>query len=188
MSGFLKTAGLTLVAHVLIAVLAPPQARAQFVQVYHGVVTTPVVTCYPPVTTVHYAAPVVTAPVVTTPVVTSYYTPVVTPSHVSHYAPFTTPSPVTPAYTSYYAPVVTTPVYHYSFYQPTTTVFSAPVATTVYSPAVATMPSTVTTRTYRGFGIFRPRGLYTETYAAPSTSFYTPAYSTSYYTPLYFRY
>lgn len=98
-----------------------------------------------------YPAPVVySAPVVTysSPVVTS--TPVVTYS-----APVTYAAPVT-----YSEPVTT-----YSYY-PATTVYSAP-ATTVYSAPVVYTPGVVTTRSYYGFGVFRPRGLYTQSYVLP---------------------
>jgi hypothetical protein len=48
------------------------------------------------------------------------------------------------------------------------TVYSAPVASAVYaSPTVISVPGTVTTRSYTGFGIFRPRGVYSESYFTP---------------------
>jgi hypothetical protein len=83
--------------------------------------------------------PVVMAPVYSAPVITSYY-----------------PAPVVPAPSiSYYAAPAT-----YSYYPPTT-VYAAP-------PAVVYPGGGYTTRTYQGFGIFRPRGTYTETYYTPS--------------------
>jgi hypothetical protein len=59
-------------------------------------------------------------------------------------------------------------------------------------------PGVVTTRSYVGYGIFRPRGVYTESFyspapvVAPVTRYYTPATSyyapvTSYYTPVILR-
>jgi hypothetical protein len=91
--------------------------------------------------------------------------------------------PVVPSVPSvtYYAPPVVVPqapVVNYSYYPPTTVnysyypgtvAYSAPVVaapTVVYSaPAVA--PGYYTTRTYTGYGIFRPRGTYSETYYTP---------------------
>jgi hypothetical protein len=109
-----------------------------------------------------YSSPVVVAPA---PVV-SYY-----PS-VSYYAPAT--SYYAPA-TSYYAPVTSyyAPAVSYSYYPPTT-FYSA--------PAAVVGAGTVTTRTYVGYGIFRPRGVYTQNYytpgpvVVPTTSFYSPVY------------
>jgi len=88
--------------------------------------------------------------------------------------------PVRPVY--YVAPSVTyRPSYAptYSYYPPTTVYsapsvsyaapvvsYSAPVVT--YAPPVAVVaPSVVETRTYYGYGIFRPRGYYTETRVYP---------------------
>jgi hypothetical protein len=105
-----------------------------------------------------YSPPVVVAPA---PVV-SYYTPVTT-----YYAP-----PIT---TSYYTPAVT-----YSYYPPTT-VYSAPAA--VAAPAVVA-PGAVTTRTFVGYGIFRPRGVYTQSYYTPGA---IVAPTTTYYTPVFIR-
>ena len=76
-----------------------------------------------------------------------------------------------PPVTSFYAPSVTTyspPVAAYSYYPPTT-VYSAPTA--VVAPGVVT-------RSYVGYGIFRPRGVYTQSFyatgpvIAPTTAFY----------------
>ncbi len=100
-------------------------------------------------------------PVAPSPVVTTYYSPVVT-----NYAPVTTSyyAPVT----SYYAPVT-------SYYSPVTTYYAP---TTVYSaPVAVSTPGTVTTRYYRGFGIFRPRGF-------TAVNYYTPG-TTTYYTPVF---
>ena len=80
----------------------------------------------------------------------------------------------------YSSPVVTYsspgPLVSYSYYAPPT-VYSSPVplvsysyypATTVYSaPAAYSVPGVVTTRSYVGLGIFRPRGVHTETYFSP---------------------
>jgi hypothetical protein len=96
-----------------------------------------------------YSSPAAPAPVV------SYYTPVTT-----FYAP-----PVT----TFYAPAVT-----YSYYPPTT-VYSAPVYS---APTAVVAPGTVTTRTFNGYGIFRPRGVYTQSYFTPGT---VVAPATSYY-------
>ena len=99
-----------------------------------------------------------------------YYPPA--PVTYSYYAPPTTvyysPAPVT---YSYYAPPVSTVAYY-----PTTTYYPA----TVYSPSVVYSPGVVTTRSYVGLGIFRPRGVYTQSY-------YTP-YVSGYYYPAYYRY
>ena len=105
---------------------------------------------------------VVYQPQFVTPTVTySYYqAPVVYQPSVSYYAP--------PA-VSYYQPTV-------SYYQPQVSYY-APVAPVVAAPAA------VTTRSYYGYGIFRPRGVYTQSY-------YTPGYVapvTSYYAPIRWR-
>jgi hypothetical protein len=98
---------------------------------------------------------------------------VVAPAPVVSFSPplaTFSPPPVT---TSFYAPAVS-----YSYYPPTT-VFSAPAA--VAAPAVVA-PGTVTTRTFVGYGIFRPRGVYTQSFytpgavVAPTTTFYTPVF------------
>jgi hypothetical protein len=90
------------------------------------------------------------APVVYTPPVAVYSSPVVTYS-----------SPVV----SYYAPPVYSPPVTYAYYPP---VAAAPV--TVYSaPAVVqpVVPGAITTRSFVGLGIFRPRGVYTQSYWTP---------------------
>jgi hypothetical protein len=89
------------------------------------------------------------------------------------------PPPVTvyaPPVVEYAPPIVTVPAYRYSYYAPApvTTVYSVPAttvysvpATTVYSAPSVYVPGTVTTRSYVGLGIFRPRGVYTESYFTP---------------------
>ena len=94
-----------------------------------------------------YSPPVYAAPA---PVV-SYYPPVTTyyaPPAVSYYTPAV----------SYYTPAVT-----YSYYPPTT-VYSAPVYS---APAAVVAPGAVTTRSFVGYGILRPRGVYTQSYYTP---------------------
>jgi len=89
-----------------------------------------------------YAPPVYVNP----PVVTSYY-----------YAPsIAQPSVVYPSTYSYYS---APPVVSYS--APPVVTYSAP--NVVYAPA----PGYYETRTYYGYGIFRPRGYYSETYYRP---------------------
>jgi len=94
---------------------------------------------------------------------------VVYPAPVVYSAPvvsYSAPVVYSPPVVSYSAPVTyTEPVTTYSYY-PATTVYSAP-ATTVYSAPVVYTPGVVTTRSYYGFGVFRPRGLYTQTYVLP---------------------
>lgn len=97
---------------------------------------------------------------------TSFYYP---PTTYSYY-PATTYSAYAPVATSYYtAPVYPAPFV--SYYQPVVT-YSAPAA--VYAPGA------YTTRSYVGYGVFRPRGVYTESYynpyVAPRTSYYRPIY------------
>jgi hypothetical protein len=111
-----------------------------------------------------------------------------TPGHVvlpstSYYSPVTVYSPPATVYSpppvTYYSPPPVT------YYSSPVTVYSAPVATyvspyTVYSaPAAYVSPGVVTTRTYAGFGVFRPRGVYTESYVAPvapRAALYRPLY------------
>jgi hypothetical protein len=104
-----------------------------------------------------YSPPVVVAP---PPVVYSYY-----PAPTTVYY---TPAPTT---YSYYSPAPVT----YSYYAPATTVYS--------SPALVT-PGYITTRTYYGLGIFRPRGVYSQSYFTPTP---VTAPVTSYYTPVFIR-
>jgi hypothetical protein len=96
---------------------------------------------------------------------------------VSYYA--APPVYVAPAPTvTYYQPAPTV-----TYYQPAPTVtYYQPVTTAYYAaPAVAYSPGVVTTRSYVGLGIFRPRGVYTQSY-------YSPAYTSSYYyAPRYYR-
>jgi hypothetical protein len=117
----------------------------------------PVVVASPPVVS-YYAAPR-----------TVYYSPA--PVTYSYYAPATY-SYYAPATTVYASPAPVT----YSYYAPTTTVYAA--------PAAAVTPGYVTTRSYYGLGIFRPRGWTTESYFTPTT---VAAPVTSYYTPVFIR-
>ncbi len=108
-----------------------------------GAASAQVVIVHSPPRVVYAPRPVVFVP---QPVVT-YSSPVVS---------FSAPGVVeaSPVVTSYYPGTTTT----YSYY-PSTTVYSA--------PAAVAAPGVVTTRTYVGFGIFRPRGVHTETYFRP---------------------
>jgi hypothetical protein len=108
---------------------------------------------------VQYGRPYVPAPVtpviVTQPVRPVYYVaPPVTYS--SSYAPSYSYYPPTTVYSapsvSYSAPVVS--------YSAPTVSYAAPVVSYV-------APSVVETRTYYGYGIFRPRGYYSETRVLP---------------------
>jgi hypothetical protein len=86
-------------------------------------------------------------PVFYSPPVTVYSAPV-----VSYYAPPVYYAPPASQVTySYYAPVAPAPV----------TVYSAPA---FVQPVV---PGAITTRSYVGLGIFRPRGVYTQSYWTP---------------------
>jgi hypothetical protein len=92
---------------------------------------------------------------------------------------YAAPVIVNPPVTSYYlAPSVTTygaAVPTYSYYSgPSTVTYSAPPVVTYSGPAVVTYatpvvvtPRVVETRSYYGFGIFRPRGTYVETRVYP---------------------
>jgi hypothetical protein len=86
-------------------------------------------------------------------------------------APVIVAQPVVPTY-YYAAPSVTTfsaPA-TYSYYPPTTTYYSAAPSVVTYSaPAAVVVPASgvYTTQTYYGYGIFRPRGYYSETYYTP---------------------
>ena len=87
-----------------------------------------------------------------------YRPPVVTyssPAPIVNYSYYAAPAPV------YSAPVYAAPVTSY-YAAP---VYAAPV-TSYYAPAPVVGGSYVT-RTYTGYGIFRPRGTYTETYYSP---------------------
>ncbi|MCI0738745.1 MAG: hypothetical protein L0Y72_06860 [Gemmataceae bacterium] len=161
MNRFVKLAGLAVAACAGMATFVPAIAHAQ-VRVY-------------------YQSPVFVNPA-PTPVVTYSYYPTFAPAPVTTYY---APAPVTTSYyapapvTSYYAPgPVTT-----SFYAPApvTTSFYAP--TTVYSaPGAIVTPGVVTTRNYIGLGIFRPRGVYSQSYFTPSAG----AMTTTYYGPVLF--
>jgi hypothetical protein len=79
-----------------------------------------------------------------------------------------------PVQVYYAAPSVTTfqPNVTYSYYPSTTTTFSvgaAPSVVTFSAPATVMVPASgvITTRTSYGYGIFRPRGYYTESYYTP---------------------
>jgi len=82
-----------------------------------------------------------------------------------------TPAPVVTS--SYYTP----PVTYSSYYTPSVSYYSAPGTVAYSAPVVAYSAPVVTyaapapgyygTRSYYGLGIFRPRGLYTETYWRP---------------------
>jgi hypothetical protein len=76
-----------------------------------------------------------------------YYAPPVSSYHSSYY-PQAYSSYYPQAYSSYYPQ-------SYSYY-PSTTVYSA--------PAAVVTPGYYESRTYQGFGIFRPRGTYTQWY------------------------
>ena len=163
MRRFLTRASWALAALVL--GIQADAARAQYVQVYSPP------TYYAPAVS-YYAPPVYAQPV------TAYYAP-----SVSYYAPAT--SYYAPA-VSYYAPAA--PVTAYYAPAPVTTYYSPAVnysyypSTTVYSAPGYVAPGTITTRNYVGLGIFRPRGVYTQSYytpgavVAPTTSFYAPVY------------
>ncbi|GEM_PF-3992852 len=79
-------------------------------------------------------------------------------SPVVYSSPFVTySSPVV----TYSSPIFSSaPLVSYAYYPP--------ASTTVYSaPGAVVIPGVVTTRSYVGLGIFRPRGVYTETYFVP---------------------
>jgi len=72
---------------------------------------------------------------------------------------------------SYYpsAPVVTYSAPPVTYVTPQSVTYSAPPVMTYSAPVVtyAAPAGVVTTRTYYGYGIFRPRGYYTESYYTP---------------------
>jgi hypothetical protein len=85
-------------------------------------------------------------------------------------APIVVAQPVVPSY--YYAPSVTTysSSASYSYYPPSVSYsYSAPGVVTYSAPAAVVVPSggVITTRSYYGFGVLRPRGLYTKSYDPP---------------------
>ncbi len=116
-------------------------ASAQFVQVYSPPVFAPAPTV------AYYPAPAVQY---------SYYPP----AQVSYYPPAQV-SYYQPAQVAYSAPVMaySAPVVAYS---PPVMTYSAPVV--AYS---APAPGTYTIRQTTGYGIFRPRGVTTESYYTP---------------------
>lgn len=140
MRHFMAILGLALAA----CAICPDAGRAQVVIVGRPVYSAPVVVSqsyYPPVVTYSSPAPVVTY---SAPPVVTYSSP----------APVVTYSP--PPVVTYSAPVVT--------YSAPVVTYSAPAPVVTYA---APAPGTYTTRTYHGFGIFRPRGTYTETTYQP---------------------
>jgi hypothetical protein len=66
-------------------------------------------------------------------------------------------------------PLVTYSSPTYSYYSgPSTITYSAPPVFTYSAPTAVYLPAPrLETRTYYGYGIFRPRGWYTETYYRP---------------------
>ncbi|MBI3409933.1 MAG: hypothetical protein HY040_16460 [Planctomycetes bacterium] len=105
---------------------------------------------------------------------------VVQPAPVVTYYPAPTrvyyaPAPVT--YSYYLQPGAVVPT---TVYAPPVTYAYYPQATTVYSAPAVVTPGYVTTRSYYGLGVFRPRGWTTEQYftpgVAPVTSYYTPVF------------
>ena len=95
-----------------------------------------------------YSPPVIVTP----PVVSSYY---VAPSVTTYSAPATY---------SYYAPAPT----YYTYSAPAPTYYSySPAPVVTYAAPVAVPSGVITTRTYYGYGIFRPRGYYSESYYTP---------------------
>jgi hypothetical protein len=93
---------------------------------------------------------------------------------VSHAQYVVLPPPPGPVVNySYYPPpaptfVAPAPAVSYSYYPAPAPVFAPAPAVSYYAaPAVSYYPGTYVTRTYTGFGIFRPRGTYTESYYRP---------------------
>src|SRR4051812_1730012 len=100
------------------------------------------------------SAPVVVSP----PVVQTYPAPVYAPS-IGYAAPVTSYY-AAPRVSYYAAPAVS--------YSAPVVSYSAPVVTYAAPAAVVTpAPGVYTTYTYRGYGIFRPRGYYSQTYYSP---------------------
>ena len=100
---------------------------------------------------------------------------VVAPAPVVSYYPAPVMSYYPPVVQTYYTPSVSWYAPSVSYSAPvTTTVYSAPVAATpvVATPVVAT-PGYVTARSYVGYGVFRPRGVYTSYYYNPGVSYYS---------------
>lgn len=120
-----------------------------------------VVILHSPPPVVSYSSP---APVLVQPPVVVNSLPV-----VSYSAPSVV-NPNSPVVTQAYYPGSTT-VYT-AYYPAATTVYAAPAsaipgAVTVYSGGPVVVPGVVTSRSYVGLGIFRPRGVYTESYFTP---------------------
>lgn len=98
------------------------------------------------------------------------------------------PPPATVTYSYYPAPVYSAPVYSIptTVYSAPTTVYSAPATvyaapTTVYYPPTVTTTGVATTRSYLGFGIFRPFGVNQVTSFTPQGVQYNPGRVTTYY-------
>jgi len=106
---------------------------------------------------VQYRRPYLPPVIVAQPVRPVYY---VTPQAVA--PPITYSSSYAPSYsfypqsTVYSAPVV-------SYYAPPVYTYSAPPVFSYSAPATVVTPGVVETRSYYGYGIFRPRGYYNET-------------------------
>lgn len=120
-------------------------------------------------------AQVVFHPQVVTPSVTYSYYPTTVQPHVAAYQPAT--SFYSAPAVSFYQPPVTYYQPTVAHYQPTVSFYQPAVS--YYAPAVAAPAGTVTTRSFVGLGIFRPRGVYTQSYytpgvVAPRTSLYAP--------------
>jgi hypothetical protein len=107
-------------------------------------------------------------PAVVTQPVTSYYPAPITVAPSISYRAYSAPTysyyPSTPVY-SYSAPVVSYPAPVVSYSAPVVS-YSAPVVTYA-APAAVLRSGVVETRSYYGYGIFRPRGHYTETRVYP---------------------
>ena len=97
----------------------------------------------------YYAAPITVAPSI---------------SYRAYSAPTYSYYPSTPVY-SYSAPVASYPAPVVSYSAPVVS-YSAPVVTYA-APVAVVRPAVVETRSYYGYGIFRPRGYYTETRVYP---------------------
>jgi hypothetical protein len=138
--------GMALLGYALLPALA--QAQVIYVQPRPYIVAQPVVPSY-------YVAPSVTT--YSAPASYSYYPPSTTA--YSYSAP-------APTYYSYSAPAPT--YYSYSAPAPTYYSYSAPTYYSYSAPAAVVSPGGVyTTRSYYGYGIFRPRGYNTESYYTP---------------------
>ena len=135
--------GVALLGYAL--ALAVSQAQVIYVQPRPYIVAPPVVQSY------YYAPPVTTY---SAPATYSYYPPSTTV--YSYSAP-------APTYYSYSAPAPT----YYSYSAPVYA-YSAPPVVTYSAPAAIVSPGGIyTNRTYYGYGVFRPRGYYSESYYTP---------------------